>query len=531
MGRKQRTLFTRNGSTQNSVSATTNSLPSSGRSNTKMLYFYELYQKKDFFRPERMMRGLQTTASEQVRKRRKQRRRPCRIARVFVMGVAAFVAWMLLFRRDSPPPTKIDVVVSEVPAAAFPGARMEEEIAGRVWEDSGVYEKPAAPGNSKPKLKGWRAASEPGGYMGGQAMRPDRLPAYSSSIDDALQEGYHVSQRRDSVSVEPFRWNCSSMIVGEELRGQYPKTYPIGDILSNWPPDTISVPPRHFMSLCRFDYRDRADVEKAFGLRDLELPFVVYNNPDADRVAHDWSQPGFLEKRLGKKKYKTELSEDNHFMYYNEGGAPGRLRGWSPPTNNVYMRYEDWLVISKKAYNLSVADPHYYFRVSPPDMKAEDVPFFLPPKNNQRSLFLTQPKLSKGVHCRFGAAGIVAEAHYDGSRNMVAELGGPLDHPNSGRRRYVLAAPDQCDKAYLLPRGHPSGRHSTVDWSRPVDTERFPLFSHMRAIEVIMEPGDILYIPHFWLHYIVSLGTNFQCNTRSGRNAVGADPIRKCGFL
>ena len=32
----------------------------------------------------------------------------------------------------------------------------------------------------------------------------------------------------------------------------------------------------------------------------------------------------------------------------------------------------------------------------------------------------------------------------------------------------------------------------------------------MRAFEVIMEAGDVLYIPHFWIHYVQSLGTNFQ---------------------
>ena len=70
-----------------------------------------------------------------------------------------------------------------------------------------------------------------------------------------------------------------------------------------------------------------------------------------------------------------------------------------------------------------------------------------------------------------------------------------------------------------------------VDWSRPVDTEKFPLFDDLRAMEVILEPGDVLYLPHIWLHYIVSLGTNFQCNSRSGRNAIGFNALKKCGFM
>lgn len=368
--------------------------------------------------------------------------------------------------------------------------------------------------------------------MKGAALASSTLDAYGGTIDDALREGFHVTQRQDSVSVEPFRWNCSQIpsVVTAEIRATYPRAYKLGEILRNWPPDTITVPPRHFFSLCRFDYKDPADLERAYALRDAELPFLVYNNPDADRVTRAWSTPGFLERKLGSKRYRTERSDDNHFMYFNQGGGRG-LRGWTRPTTDVQMRYNDWLALALKAYNASILDPHYYFRLSPPEMQPGDVPIFEAPERGRRSLFLRDPIESKGVHCRFGAAGIVAEAHYDGSRNMVAELGGPPTHPNSGRRRYILASPDQCEKAYLLPKGHPSGRHSQIDWSRPVNTTKFPSFYDLLAVEIIIEPGDVLYIPHYWIHYIVSLGTNYQCNSRSGRNMVGTRALRKCGFL
>ncbi|KAJ8610488.1 hypothetical protein CTAYLR_007767 [Chrysophaeum taylorii] len=374
----------------------------------------------------------------------------------------------------------------------------------------------------------WRAASEPGRvYMGGvEGLTPVRLPAYGGTIDEALQGGHYVTQQHDSVSVEALRWNCSSIDVRD--RRSYPRLYELRELVANWPPDTITVPPRHFASLCRFDYRDAADVERAFALRDAELPFLVYNIPEADQTAKDWSTPGFLEARLGTRRFRTERSDDNHFMYFSQGRG---LRGWQRPTTDVSMRYDEWLASSRKAYNTTVLEPHFYFRLSPPDVKPSDVPIFKAPERGSRSLFLREPREFKGVHCRFGQAGVIAEAHYDGSRNMVAELGGPPDHPNSGRRRYVLAPPDECDKAYLLPRSHPSGRHSQIDWSRPVNHDKYPLFYHMRVTETILEPGDVLYIPHGWIHYIISLGTNFQCNARSGRNAVGMGALKKCGFL
>merc|ERR1719331_1924951 len=96
-------------------------------------------------------------------------------------------------------------------------------------------------------------------------------------------------------------------------------------------PDSILVPPRHFMSLCRFDYSDPVQIKQAQAFREAEVPFIVENNAILDKVAKDWSTPGFLERRLGTKKYKAEKSDDNHFMYY--GGSRGHLRGWRPPTN------------------------------------------------------------------------------------------------------------------------------------------------------------------------------------------------------
>ena len=97
---------------------------------------------------------------------------------------------------------------------------------------------------------------------------------------------------------------------------------------------------------------------------------------------------------------------------------------------------------------------------------------------------------------------------------------------------------------YLLPMGHPSGRHSgdacnfdpackdsanSVDWSNP-DLEKWPKFAKMQANEVIMSPGDFLYLPTHWFHYIISLGLNYQCNTRSGRTDDYLPVVKKCGF-
>lgn len=117
--------------------------------------------------------------------------------------------------------------------------------------------------------------------------------------------------------------------------------------------------------------------------------------------------------------------------------------------------------------------------------------------------------------------GVIAENHFDQSRNAIALLG--------GERRYVLAHPNQCPLLSLLPKGHPSARHSAVDWSDP-DLDTYPEFGRARGNEVVMQPGDVMYLPTNWFHYIISLSLNFQCNTRSGITHEYMIPIQECGF-
>jgi ribosomal protein L16 Arg81 hydroxylase len=117
--------------------------------------------------------------------------------------------------------------------------------------------------------------------------------------------------------------------------------------------------------------------------------------------------------------------------------------------------------------------------------------------------------------------GVIAENHFDGSRNSIVVLG--------GSRRYILAHPDQCDLLALYPKGHPSARHSAVDWSRP-NMEEFPEFDQAKANEVVLTPGQVLYLPTEWFHYIISLELNFQCNSRSGITHHYHDHIKRCGF-
>ena len=130
------------------------------------------------------------------------------------------------------------------------------------------------------------------------------------------------------------------------------------------------------------------------------------------------------------------------------------------------------------------------------------------------NFFVSNIKKNKGIQCRFGMRGVVAEAHYDGGRNMVAMV--------RGAKRYVLAPPSECEHLEIIKsREHPSFRHSSADWSDPKAQSPDSALADALAIDTVVHAGEILYIPSFWFHYIQSLGCSAQCNTRSGQPPPG----------
>jgi hypothetical protein len=117
--------------------------------------------------------------------------------------------------------------------------------------------------------------------------------------------------------------------------------------------------------------------------------------------------------------------------------------------------------------------------------------------------------------------GAMPAAHFDSTRNMVAMI--------TGKRRWFISPPTECHNTYLYPMHHPSERHTEVDWSQP-DFDRHPRFAHTIGHEAIVLEGEVLYLPAFWIHNIMTLEEAYQCNSRSGDTATGLSDVIPCGF-
>jgi len=84
---------------------------------------------------------------------------------------------------------------------------------------------------------------------------------------------------------------------------------------------------------------------------------------------------------------------------------------------------------------------------------------------------------------------VTAHAHYDKSHNFIVHI--------LGVKRIFLWPPSMHTALYPYPHAHPMERQSQVNFAEP-DTATFPGFAHARALEIVLEPGDVTYIPPFW---------------------------------
>jgi hypothetical protein len=70
-----------------------------------------------------------------------------------------------------------------------------------------------------------------------------------------------------------------------------------------------------------------------------------------------------------------------------------------------------------------------------------------------------------------------------------------------------------------------------VNWLDP-DHEQFPMFEAMVGAQVIIQPGEVMYLPSYWGHAVSNVGheATGQCNGWSGSSPKFADEVAACGF-
>jgi hypothetical protein len=119
---------------------------------------------------------------------------------------------------------------------------------------------------------------------------------------------------------------------------------------------------------------------------------------------------------------------------------------------------------------------------------------------------LSQFKLKNTAKGWIGPAGTVTGYHVDWGDNVLAQI--------CGRKEVRLVAPK--DSKYMYPsRRFDQGTMSSEMDVDNLDADRFPLFAKATEYRVIIHPGEMLFIPRGWWHYVRSLDKSISVSNIS----------------
>lgn len=100
----------------------------------------------------------------------------------------------------------------------------------------------------------------------------------------------------------------------------------------------------------------------------------------------------------------------------------------------------------------------------------------------------------------YGPKGTVSPLHHDPKRNLLAQV--------IGQKQVFLFSP--TDSANLYPHGHVLLTNTSRIDPREPDLVKYPKYKDAKPYFCVLKPGQMLYIPPKWWHFIESLSVSFS---------------------
>ncbi len=203
-------------------------------------------------------------------------------------------------------------------------------------------------------------------------------------------------------------------------------------------------------------------------------PVVLQGLMSDWRAMTAWT-PQYLKHIAGDKTIEVMTGRDSD-PKYERNGAKHR-------TNMRFADYIDLVHSGKITNDYYLVPNNRFFQnagMAPLLHDFAAFPAYLNPANTARQTFLW-----------FGPAGTVTPLHHDTSNILMAQV--------IGRKRYRLIPPTQWQSVY-----NSEGVYSDVDCETP-DFNRYPRFRDARMIDVVVAPGEVLFVPVGWWHHVRAL--------------------------
>lgn len=103
------------------------------------------------------------------------------------------------------------------------------------------------------------------------------------------------------------------------------------------------------------------------------------------------------------------------------------------------------------------------------------------------------------INLWMGSSGTTTTLHYDLDDNLLAQV--------RGKKRVILLDPEQTNFIYPFPANSKSYHFSQIPNIDKPDLLQFPKCQQAKSYEIILEPGEMLFIPAFWWHQVYTLNS------------------------
>lgn len=186
--------------------------------------------------------------------------------------------------------------------------------------------------------------------------------------------------------------------------------------------------------------------------------------------------PEYLKEKYGHLSVKVQFNRNSNPLYEIEKDKHQKTM--------LLREYADLVVNGGKTNNYYMVPFNGNFEVNEEMRKLlEDVEMF--PE-------YLDPSTAMGkIAFWFGPAGTITPLHYDCINSLLCQM--------YGRKQVKLISPNQRHLVYNY-----CNFHSRVDFDNP-DYEKYPRFKDVNIIDIILEPGEVMFLPVGWWHYVTSL--------------------------
>ena len=219
------------------------------------------------------------------------------------------------------------------------------------------------------------------------------------------------------------------------------------------------------------------------GFRSKQKPVKLSGVAKRWGSCHQWT-PDYLTEKIGERQVWLAKSKSGVFDYNDN-------------TDVDPVQLEQMLFSQAQKLICGDQSAHYYVQQQ---SLYNELRVLMNDVELPRQLSFGKKNLA--LNLWFGSTGCFSPLHRDKDENFLVQI--------LGRKEISLFAPNQSQ--FLYPNIGQKLPHVSKVNLLNIEHEKYPLVAKAERFTVLLEPGDVLYIPRFWWHAVSSLDVSISLN-------------------